>query len=482
MNVSLSVFSEWEKILTLYGWLLNNFFTTVLFASGLVLAVIAAVLVSLWLKARTVDHSLHTLQKKLEGRMLVVVCVVLFAFFPTFKIAEVRVLDLSGGCAQYGKRIAFEESAVPEALRQDADSETANVKIPLLWVLIHKIGAGLYYQVYNTLECYTDWRAIETIIRSHKIDDVAIAHEYHQFAAKCYGQARYRYQQQGYRGSGAPPAADDLAYLGGTYYLNTPGYYADFLLPAQLSRWQPNLVRSCRAWWQGEAANTGLREILRDQALQQLPPTEARQILNMGSRDLEDRIIKAMLKSNPSAHLNGLVNGLAAHATNANSAAAPTSGSAPLLPAAGSGLVGVSEQISAAFTTAYLLKRITAYAQPVILWALYLFIPLFLLLTGLSLNGVLYYAMLILSLQAMPMIYVLVAALDAKVTESLYEGLGLFSVTTDRLIVAYVFSYLPAVLAVAYFVALLFAVKGGAAFLGNHSAWAIESPGAARKR
>ena len=59
----------------------------------------------------------------------------------------------------------------------------------------------------------------------------------------------------------------------------------------------------------------------------------------------------------------------------------------------------------------------------------------------------------------MPMIYVLVAALDAKVTESLYQGIGLFNVNMDRLIIAYVFSYLPLIFSTAYFVVLVLAVK-----------------------
>ena len=68
----------------------------------------------------------------------------------------------------------------------------------------------------------------------------------------------------------------------------------------------------------------------------------------------------------------------------------------------------------------------------------------------------------------MPMIYVLVAALDAKVTQSLYEGIGLFNVNMDRLIVAYAFSYLPLVLSIAYFMVLMLAVKKGVAFIDRH--------------
>ena len=299
MSVSLSVFSEWEKAFTLYGWLLNNFFTDILFSSGIVLAVMIVALFSAWFTTAGADGEDHQTQRKLEMRTIIAVLVLLFAFFPIFRIDVVQVLDLSGSCQEYGKQAAFEEMTVYEDLKQELIAETGDVKIPLFWALIHKIGAGIYYQIFDGLDCFTDWRAVETIIRTNKIQDPALFNEYYRFASKCYGQARYQYQKIGYEGGGVPPSADDLAYLGSRYYLNTPGYYDAFLLPARLQRWQPNLVRSCLAWWQGDGVNKGLREILLEQATAQLPSLEATRILGGGARDVEDRIIKAMLKSNP---------------------------------------------------------------------------------------------------------------------------------------------------------------------------------------
>ena len=419
-------------------------------------------LFSAWFSMTGADGEDHRTQRKLEMRTMIAVLVLLFAFFPIFRIDAVQVLDLSGGCQEYGKHAAFEEMTVYEDLKQELIAETSDVKIPLFWALIHKIGAGIYYQILDGLDCFTDWRAVETIIRTNKIQDPALFNEYYHFASKCYGQARYQYQKIGYEGGGAPPSADDLAYLGSRYYLDTPGYYDAFLLPTRLQRWQPNMVRSCSVWWQGDGGNKGLREILLEQATAQLPPVEAARILGQGARDVEDRIIKAMLKSNP-------LELVYPNATNPTQSSAAALNMPSVLRVSGSGLAGLSEQVSAAFNHTHLLKRIISYAQPVVLLALYFFIPLFLLATGLRLIGVLYYAAWILGIQAMPMIYVLVAALDAKVTESLYQGIGLFNINMDRLIVAYVFSYLPLVLSAAYFVVLMLAIKKGAAFIDRHS-------------
>ncbi len=469
MNVSLSVFSEWERAFTLYGWLLNNFFTDILFSSGIVLAVMIFALFSAWYTTASAGDGDKDTNRSLEMRTVIIVLVLLFAFFPIFRIDAVQVLDLSGGCQEYGKRVAFEEMTVFDDLKQELIAETDDVKIPLFWALIHKVGAGIYYQILDGLDCFTDWRAVETIIRTNKIQDPAILNEYHQFASKCYGQARYQYQTIGYQGGGVPPSADDLAYLGSRYYLDTPGYYDAFLLPTRLQRWQPNLVRSCLAWWLGDATNKGLREILLEQATAQLPPVEAASILGSGSQDVEDRIIKAMLKSNPLelAHL-GAMHSAATNSAQSSGDVLHIGGVAYM---SGAGLAGLSEQVSAAFNHTYLLKRIASYAQPIVLLALYFFIPVFLLATGLRLIGVLYYAAWVLGIQAMPMIYVLVAALDAKVTESLYQGIGLFNVNMDRLIIAYVFSYLPLIFSAAYFVVLVLAVKKGSALVACH--WAI---------
>ena len=462
MSVGLSVFSEWEKVLTLYGWLLNNFYTDILFSSGVVLIIMIAVFVSVWSAAANTEQVSQALQKKLEGRMLITALVLLFAFFPIFTIDDIQVLDLSGDCQEYGKQVAFEPVTVDEDLKQKLIVDTNGVKISLLWALLHKIGAGIYYQVFDGLDCYTDWRALETIIRTSKIQDPTLADEYRLFATKCYGQARYQYQKIGHQGTASAPLADDLAYLGSSYYLHTPGYYNAFLLPAQLHRWQPNAVRSCAAWWQGDATNKGLREILLEQATKQLPALEATQILASATRDTEDRIIKAMLKSNP-------IELTAPNATKARPSASVALSVSAATFVAGSGLAGLSEQLSETFNQAYTLNRIISYAQPIILLALYFFMPLFLLATGLNLIGVLYYAAMIIGVQAMPMIYVLVSALDAKVTENLFQGIGLFGVNVERLIVARVFSYLPLLLAVAYFATLMLAIKRSIRFHGQHT-------------
>ena len=468
MSVSLSVFSEWERAFTLYGWLLNNFFTDILFSSGIVLAVMIVALFSAWFTAAGAGNGDKDTNRSLEMRTVIAVFVLLFTFFPIFRIDSVQVLDLSGDCQEYGKRVAFEEMTVFDNLKQELIAETDDVKIPLFWALIHKVGAGIYYQILDGLDCFTDWRAVETIIRTNKIQDPAILNEYHQFASKCYGQARYQYQTIGHQGGGVSPLADDLAYLGSRYYLDTSGYYDAFLLPTRLQRWQPNLVRSCSAWWLGDATNKGLREILLEEATAELPSVEVASILGSGSQDVEDRIIKAMLKSNPLelAH-SGAVHSATASLPQSLSEILHAGGMAYT---SGSGLAGLSEQVSAAFNHTYLLKRIASYAQPIILLALYFFIPVFLLATGLRLMGVLYYTAWILGIQAMPMIYVLVAALDAKVTESLYQGIGLFGVSMDRLIIAYVFSYLPLIFSAAYFVILVLAVKKGSALIAHH--WA----------
>ena len=436
------------------------------------MAVMIFALFSAWYTTASASGEDKDTNHSLEMRAVVAVVVLLFAFFPIFTVNTVQVLDLSGGCQEYGKRIAFEEMTVFEDLKQELIAETDDVKIPLFWALIHKVGAGIYYQIVDGLDCFTDWRAVETIIRTNKIQDPTILNEYHQFASKCYGQARHQYQTIGYQGSGVSPSADDLAYLGSRYYLDTPGYYDAFLLPTQLQRWQPNLVRSCSAWWLGDATNKGLREILLEQATAQLPSLEAANILGSSSQDMEDRIIKAMLKSNSLE----LTHSAAVHSAAANSAQS-LSGilhSSGMAYVSGAGLAGLSEQVSAAFNHTYLLKRIASYAQPIILLTMYFFMPVFLLATSLRLIGVLYYTAWVLGIQAMPMIYVLVAALDAKVTESLYQGIGLFNVNMDRLIIAYVFSYLPLIFSAAYFVVLVLAVKKGSALIARH--WAIMAP------
>ena len=424
MTVSLTVFSEWESMLTSYGWLLNNFITELLFSSGIVLIAIVITLFSTRHTATATSEpaDMPTVQKKLEVKAAIVVAVLLFAFFPMFKISEITVLNLRSHCEHQPSRAQtpFVSNQVKQELK-----ELSDLRIPVLWAFLHKLGAGIIYQVATSLDCFTDWTDIETVVRTNKIRDPALVHEYSLFVSKCYRQARYHYQTQGLGNHTNLPDSDDLAYIGSHYYLNTRGYYRDFLLPVRLARWQPNWVRSCYAWWQGEGPNAGLKSVLFNQAIEQLSAAETNAISSRGGAQYQDAVIEAMLKSNPPDWQSLGPAG-----------SQPVDGSVP-------NQGDVSEQISSALSQSYFLQQLAIYVQPILLLALYLLVPLLLLSSRLSIAGVLRYSAYFLSIQAIPLIYLLATALDAQVIDNLYDGLSLESADFGRLITAYTFTYFP---------------------------------------
>lgn len=443
MNVSLAVFSEWEKILTVYGWLLNNFITELLFSSGIVLIVLAGVLFS----ARSASVDSRGTQKQLEVRVAIVTIVLLFAFFPTLKINDVAVLHTAHHCPKSNDRV--ETPVISAQTKQQLDTEMSDLRIPVVWAFLHKLSAGIAYQIATSLDCFTDWTEIETVVRTNKIQDPAIVYEYSLFASRCYAQARYQYQTLGLQDSVNLPKADDLTYIGSRYYLATSGYYSDFLLPAHVARWQPNLVRSCQAWWEGEGVNKGLKYVLLDQATRQLSEGELSNILSLDGEEQQDFIIKAMLKSNPPNWES--VAGTGVKATSHF----------------GLNRDDISERISSALSQSYFLKKLVIYVQPLLLLTLYLLVPLFILGSCLSVKGILYYAVWFVSVQAIPTIYQLTSALDARIIEDLYQGLSLANADLGRLITAYIFTYLPFVLLIFLFLGLIRVIKANYSYRSN---------------
>ena len=434
--MSLTVFSEWESMWTHYGWLLNNFIAELLFSSGIVLIAIVAALFSTR-RVTTVTSELADIaqaQKKLEIKAAIVVVVLLFAFFPMFKISEITVLNMQSHCEHQSNRAQtpFVSDQVKQELRSLSD-----LRIPVLWAFLHKLGSGIIYQIAASLDCFTDWTDIETVVRTNKIRDPALIHEYSLFVSKCYRQARYHYQTQGLSSHTNLPPSDDLGYIGSHYYLNTRGYYRDFLLPTRLARWQPNWVRSCYAWWQGEDSNEGLKSVLFNQAIEQLSAAEVNAISSRGGARYQDAVIEAMLKSNPpdwhnigtvgSQHMNHSV---FSHGD-------------------------ISEQISFALSQSYFLKQLAMYAQPILLLALYFLVPLLLLTSRLNLAGVLRYLAYFFSIQAIPLLYLLTTALDAQVIDNLYDGLSLENTDFKRLMTAYTFTYFPIALFGLVFLSLI---------------------------
>lgn len=142
-----------------------------------------------------------------------------------------------------------------------ANSNMADVQVPILWDLIMRLGAGMSRAMNSAGACPTNTTYLDSMLRKMSIQDPNLRAELGQFAADCYIPARAKYNQsmqsgtldtvptildatdqdqyvaaayRQWRSSPPPNAANtelfsrntDPGYIGSQFFLTTPGLYA----------------------------------------------------------------------------------------------------------------------------------------------------------------------------------------------------------------------------------------------------------------
>lgn len=387
MHVDLTVFSFFENVVLMVGWIVNNAIWDVLNKTMLAALPFLALILREWYQARREgedegNKGLLALNR-IETTLYAMIVVYAFAAFPLMNVqfapasvdqsyqnqCDVRVATGSSGGAGGGSSIG---------------GQTADM--PVWWAAVHSISMGLTNAMVAALPCETDYQYIRTQINNTAITDPKLRQEVSHFQNWCYGAARAKLFQD--NGAISDDLADKTDWLGSSYFLNTSGYYDSIQARAPLKNFAYNASRdsgrgttpdqggypTCEQWW--SASGSGLKARLRNQ----LDPSFMNYFdAAFSSADAEDYAIR------------GLLNNRAGGA--AGNAGAATSGSAggnwfSWLTGHAAGLLGVGLSTIPAEGMKDVSARALPMVQYLVMMAMVIAMPFVVVFSGYSFKAV----------------------------------------------------------------------------------------------
>ncbi|MEE3663738.1 conjugal transfer protein TraG N-terminal domain-containing protein [Brenneria sp. g21c3] len=278
-----------EYFLTLLGWLANNGIWSVITATGLFAFPLLAKLIEIWLKARSqgadegnqgglalawMEHTVYT-----------ALVVIMFACVPLLDVDLSTIRYDASRISQCGRTVVQPSDSGYASLTNELGGKTAAV--PVWWYFIHAVSKGVTNAAVSTLPCSPDLRQIRFEVQHTRISDPTLAQELQDFVEECYAPSRARLKRQ--EAGLALDISDDVAWLGSSHFLTTPGYYDTDHARSPRSQWPYDGTRdaglfdagtggypTCKQWWQDGSIG------LKDRLLALVRPTVWQQIKALG--------------------------------------------------------------------------------------------------------------------------------------------------------------------------------------------------------
>ncbi|MDE9467248.1 conjugal transfer protein TraG N-terminal domain-containing protein [Xenorhabdus bovienii] len=459
-----------EYFLTLLGWVVNNGLWQVLIATGLFTVPLLFKVMALWLKIRedSVEEgnaglqSLSRLENILYGAFFVMIacCVPLVQVsLSTLQYDPSRAKT----CGTWTPKSPQETGYAP--VISSLGEHTAAV--PVWWAVVHRLSKGLTQAAIASVPCRPDLRQLRFEVQHTRIANAALAAELQDFTHDCYALALYQWKQRDQGQTSDPAVLQDIDWLGSQTFLSgdyntlqsrTPR--AHFPWMASRDSGRPDTGRggypTCKVWW--SAPQTGLEA----RVLAQADPglwlrlSAALKMLGKGSREYKEAVIRRLVSPvNLTVSQEGYVY-------------AGYGGNADFTVWNGSNRAGASAGVMLGGLLAYpmldAVRQALPMVQAVLLMALYILLPLILLLAAYEFKTVLTLTFVIFALNFLTFWWELARWLDSYLLDALYgsETHSLFNLaglqnTSDDLIMALVMGMLFIVLPMVWLGALAWA-------------------------
>ena len=473
----LSTFSNLESVGLLVGVGLSNVIVVRLIETGIWLLPVLAGVVTMYFKKHEYDQK-WAFGNHVLAYLLITAAIIYACFIPMFEV-DVKQIVMNEHCEEGTMRSVYHENDTTN----DVQPATSDVpKMSLWWMLWYLFSGGFINQMIHDVPCYTDNHYINALLTSQTIGDPRLRAEYIYFRRSCYAPALSKYAQIGPRGD----ERKSLGYVGAEWFLdpNNPGYYHNCATisndPLSSCHWNPHpgpsngLTRwsskrgqsedtkdkgfpTCAEWWSGDGSDIGLQQMLFDEA------TDINRLKGIRKHVADankDAVIKAMLNNVEKDVLETTGNVEAGFAVGFNLA---------------SGILNLRnkfDSLAQTLSQAYIIKKIMAFAQPMLLFALMLFFPIFFVIAGYKLAPLMTYTMVVVAIKAIP--WIIVASNYA--TNSL-GGMGIgfggniagaiSGGLIDRLIFEIIAMWTPVVLFLVLLVVLSWVGYGAGSFLEN---------------
>lgn len=261
--MTFSVDSYLEYFLTLLGWLLNNGIFTLFVGTGLWLIPLIGMIIKIWR-----DVAKQGDDEGEKGELLIRwLTIELIPAMLVMVLTLAPLIPISLSNIEYNERSSIQCGyKVPNAPEQSGYVPFATTfsnrqaRIPIWWMLMHKVDKGLTYGMTAILPCQRDFRQVRFEVQRQKINNPALLTEVQQFVQQCYIPARQKLQTSQLSLSLAQ--IRETSWLGGKLLISNSELYPRFRAQQPISAFPYNPNRdtalpdtgkggfpSCDQWW-----------------------------------------------------------------------------------------------------------------------------------------------------------------------------------------------------------------------------------------
>lgn len=272
----MSTDSYLEYVLLLLGWILNNGIWAIITSTGIFAIPIAFKLIGIWLKVREEGDDEGNkgalAVPRMEHAIYMSFLVILFCGIPVMPIDLNTISFDTTRAKECGVSLPDPGKTGYKSFINEMDGKTA--KVPLWWMLVHKMSKGVTRAAVATIPCGTDVRQVRFDIQHTQIKDPVLTDELQAFANDCYARSLYRLKSSNTKLDGS--VADDVNWIGASTFLNNSGYYDTYTSSKPLRAWNYDASRdagypdvgqggypTCKDWW--ENGSVGLKHRLKEE-------------------------------------------------------------------------------------------------------------------------------------------------------------------------------------------------------------------------
>ncbi|MED8913229.1 conjugal transfer protein TraG N-terminal domain-containing protein [Escherichia coli] len=298
-----------EYFLTLLAWVVNNGLWSVLTSTGLFALPLAFKVLGIWLKVREEGEdegnkgslAIVRIENALYGAFVVILfCCVL--------LMEVSVSTLqfdtsrAKTCGSWTP-VKPEESGYSGVV-SSLDNQTA--KIPLWWMLVHKLSKGVTQAAVASIPCRPDLRQVRFEVQHSNIRNPALAAALQDFTDDCYSRALYDWKAKDQGKTQDEKTLQDITWIGSVTFMKGEYHQIQSRTPRAGFPWDAgrddgyanvngNGYPTCYQWWND--ANAGLLKLVKEQTDEGmwLRARAAMKLINKNSKEFEEAIVRRLV-------------------------------------------------------------------------------------------------------------------------------------------------------------------------------------------
>lgn len=452
-----------ELFTTLYGWAFANLLGEILTGTGLAALPFALIVFSAWHRAKEegmgfngVLSLIESIQTKLNTALLVMALC-----FATTPFTSLHNINLSykperaadGSEPQVASTQGGTNSGYDRAMADAVNGtfgRSGNLSyVPLWWYSVMGLSSGINSAFRAGVgSSERDLRVVADLARMATIEDPALLHDVQRFYSECFVPARSQYLSmdkngisangRGILAEGSSYGPTDVDWIGSQFFRMEPGFYdvmrsynpvpgwsIDFNRDSEYMRdgsssegfVNPDWGRpTCKQWWEADAGTGGLRERLTSNTStwRNLLQFTQSTITFSSPDEAKDAMAKlAFEKANPTFvspdKMLGDDYGKGTNAWRSLTGAASTWGVA-------------NKAFDASLSMIPMLNALPM-VQALVLMALYMFLPLVVVISGYDLKMMLYGGLAIFTVKFWAVMWFVARWLDAHLIDAMYPGL-----------------------------------------------------------